>query len=77
MGHHFEAVRRVEQVAVAAVVPRRTGAKRQLFCESRRFSGRVALAEVSAEYFPLIRDDSYFNVAVTAQAGLGFDIRLL
>ncbi len=40
-------------------------------------AGLVALAEVSAEYFPIVRNDSYLNVAITAQAGLGFDIRLL
>ncbi|HEX8440692.1 tetratricopeptide repeat protein [Archangium sp.] len=39
-------------------------------------NGLVALMDVGADYFFLVRDDSYRNYAVTAQAGLGFDVRL-
>jgi tetratricopeptide (TPR) repeat protein len=39
-------------------------------------NGLVALLDVGADYFFVTRDDSYRNFAVTAQAGLGFDVRL-
>jgi tetratricopeptide (TPR) repeat protein len=39
-------------------------------------NGLVALLDVGADYFFVTHDDSYRDYAVTAQAGLGFDVRL-
>jgi hypothetical protein len=38
-------------------------------------NGLVALLDVGGDYF-FVRDESYWPFAVTAQAGLGFDVRL-
>jgi tetratricopeptide (TPR) repeat protein len=39
-------------------------------------NGLVAQMDVGADYFFVTPDDSYRKLAVTAQAGLGFDVRL-
>lgn len=39
-------------------------------------NGLVALLDVGADYFFVTRDDNYRRFALTAQAGLGFDVRL-